>query len=278
MRHVSLLAYGNYRFAKIAVVLLALTVALYWWYRPPGGRGGGTWVGYTLGTIGALLILWLLWFGVRKRRYATGTATTLLAWLSAHVYLGASLIVIATLHAAFEVGWNVHTLAYALMLFVIFSGFYGVYVYLIVPRKLTDNLGEETRNSLLLQVADLDKQARDLALGLPDAFNRLVLNAAQETRIGGSWLRQLSGRDPNCATTVAVDRLQALGKTLRGQEARLNQQVYTVLLRKQEMLAKVRRDVAFKARLDLWLYLHVPASIALLGALIAHVVSVFYYW
>jgi hypothetical protein len=58
----------------------------------------------------------------------------------------------------------------------------------------------------------------------------------------------------------------------------MNQQVYTVLLRKQELLSKVRRDVAFKARLDLWLYLHVPASVALLGALVAHVVSVFYYW
>lgn len=278
MRHVSLLAYGNYRFAKVAVVVAALAIGLYVWYVPPGGRSGGTWVGYGLGTVGALLILWLLWFGVRKRRYATGTATTLLAWLSAHVYLGATLIVIATLHAAFEVGWNVHTLAYALMLFVIFSGFYGVYVYLVVPRRLTDNLGEHTRSSLLLQIADLDKQARELALGLPDTFNRLVLTAAQETRIGGSWLRQLSGRDPACPTTVAVDRLQALGKSLRGEEARLNQQVYTVLLRKQEMLTKVRRDVAFKARIDLWLYFHVPASLALLAALIAHVLSVFYYW
>lgn len=278
MRHQSLLAYANYRFAKVAAAVVVLTIAAYAWDKPPGGPGGGTWLGYTLGTIGALLILWLLWFGVRKRKYATGTTTTLLAWLSAHVYLGATLIVIATLHAAFQVGWNVHTLAYALTLFVVLSGFYGVYVYLAVPRRLTDNLGDETRNSLLLKIADLDKQARELALGLPDAFNRLVLAAAQETRIGGGWLRQLSGTDPDCATAAAVDRLQALGKDLRGEQARVNQQLYSVLLRKQEYLAKVRRDVAYKARLDLWLYFHVPASLALLGALTAHVVSVFFYW
>jgi hypothetical protein len=277
LRHQSLLSYARYRYFKVAVVVIATAIGVYLWDKPPGGRNGGTWLGYTLGTIGALLILWLLWFGIRKRQYETGM-TPLLAWLSAHVYLGTTLLVIATLHAAFQVGVNVHTLAYLLMLFVIFSGFYGVWVYMRVPRRLTDNLGDETRSSLLLKIADLDKQAREIALGLPDNINQLVLAAAQQTRIGGSWRRQLSGTDPDCATTAAVDKLQAIGKALRGEEARVNQKLYAVLLRKQELLAKVRRDVAYKARLDLWLYLHVPASIALLAALAAHVLSVFFYW
>ena len=33
-----------------------------------------------------------------------------------------------------------------------------------------------------------------------------------------------------------------------------------------------------KALLEIWLYIHVPLTIALLAALIAHIVSVFYYW
>ena len=132
MRHQSLLAYANYRYFKVAVVVVALAIGVYVWDNPPGGPGGGTWLGYALGTIGALLILWLLWFGVRKRRYSAAGAP-LLGWLSAHVYLGVSLIVIATLHTGFQVGLNVHTLAYLLMLFVILSGFYGVYVYLARP-------------------------------------------------------------------------------------------------------------------------------------------------
>ena len=277
MRHQSLLAYANYRYFKVTVAVVALAVGVYAWDRPPGGPGGGTWLGYTLGTVGALLILWLLWFGVRKRRYGAAGAP-LLGWLSAHVYLGTTLLVIATLHAGFQVGLNVHTLAYALMTIVILSGFYGVYVYWRIPREMTDNLGEETQGSLLLKIADLDKQARQLALGLPDGINRTVLSAAQETRIGGSWRRQLAGTDPGCATAAAVDKLQLIGKTLRGEEARTNQQLYTLLLRKQELLARARRDVAHKARLDLWLYLHVPVSIAMLAALVAHVFSVFFYW
>jgi hypothetical protein len=33
-----------------------------------------------------------------------------------------------------------------------------------------------------------------------------------------------------------------------------------------------------KALLEIWLYVHVPATFALLAALAAHIVSVFYYW
>jgi hypothetical protein len=33
-----------------------------------------------------------------------------------------------------------------------------------------------------------------------------------------------------------------------------------------------------KALLEVWLYVHVPATFALLAALTAHIISVFYYW
>ena len=277
MRHQSLLAYANYRYFKVTVAVVALAVGVYAWDRPPGGPGGGTWLGYTLGTVGALLILWLMWFGVRKRSY-TSTAGTLLGWLSAHVYLGATLIVIATLHAAFQVGWNVHTLAYALMVLVILSGFYGVWAYLKLPGAITDTLGDDTLESLLLGIADLDRALRPMALGLPDAVNRLVLASAQETRIGGTWRQQFRGLDSNCPTAAAVAGLQTIGKALRGDEARVNEQVYALMARKQELVNRARRAVALKARLDLWLFIHVPLSIALIAALVAHVVSVFFYW
>ena len=62
---------------------------------------------------------------MRKRAITRGR-WSLKAWTSAHVYLGLSLIVIATLHTGFQFGWNVHTLAYALMMLVIVSGIYGI--------------------------------------------------------------------------------------------------------------------------------------------------------
>lgn len=277
MRHQSLLAYAKYRWAKIGTVVILAAIVAYAFDRAPHGHYGGSPLGYTLGTIGSLLIVWLTWFGVRKRRYSA-TSGSVLGWLSAHVYLGTCLLVIVTLHAGFEVGWNVHTLAYVLMVAVILSGFYGVYAYLRHPRGITDVLGDDTQESLLLKIADLDRQMRSLALSLPDAVNRLVLAAAQGTRIGGGFRAQLSGRDRDCPTNAAVVGLQAVGKTLRANDARVNQQVYTLMVRKQELVSRARRAVKLKARIDVWLYIHVPLTIALLAALTAHIVSVFYYW
>ena len=277
LAHQSILAYARYRYLKIATAAVVVAIAAYVWDRPPNGRYGGTWLGYTLGTVGALLIFWLIWFGVRKRRYASN-AGMVQGWLSAHCYFGTALIVIATLHAAFKFGWNVHTLAYVLMLVVIFSGFYGVYAYLRFPRVMTDNLGDDTLQMLLIRIADLDRQSRQLAMSLPDSINRLVLASAQGTRIGGPWFQQLRGRDPNCPTTAASNGVQIIGRKLAGEQAKTNHQLYTLLLKKQELVARARRDVQLKSWLDVWLYIHVPLSIALLVTLIIHIVSVFFYW
>jgi len=277
MRHRTFLEFKRYRYLKLTAVLLAVVVLAYALHQPATGPYGGTWLGYTLGTLGALIIGLLLWLGVRKRQYRAATGS-LLGWLSAHVYLGTSLVVIVTLHAGFEVGWNVHTLAYVLMLAVIASGFYGVYAYVRLPRLMTDNLGEDMLDTLLLKIADLDNEARRLALTLPNEINALVLAASQGTRIGGSTLQQLSGRQANCPTGLAVQRVIALGASLGNEQAQANRSLSAVLLRKQALLRRARRDVAYQARLDLWLYLHVPLSIALLVALVAHVVSVFFYW
>ena len=277
MRHRSILEYAEFRWFKIAVALAILAAAAYLWHDPPLKPYGGTWLGYTLGTVGALLILWLLWYGVRKRRYRS-TSGTVQGWLSAHVYLGSALVVVVTLHTGFELGWNVHTLAYVLMLAVVGTGLYGVVLYLRVPGAMTDNLGAETLASILLRVGDTDREMRARALSLPDRVFALVDRSVTQTRLGGSFLRLLTATDRACPTAAAIAGWGEAARPLAGDAAKIGKEVYGLLLRKQQLLEQARRDLRHKALLDLWLYFHVPLAFMLLAALVAHVVAVFIYW
>jgi hypothetical protein len=277
VRHYSILEYARFRWFKAAAALAAIAGSAYLWHDPPLKPYGGTWLGYTLGTVGAILIVWLMWYGVRKRRYAS-TSGTVQGWLSAHVYLGTALVVIVTLHTGFELGWNVHTLAYVLMLLVVVSGFYGVFVYLRVPRAMTGNLGEDTLEAIVLRVADLDRDMREKAMSLPDALFALVEKSVQGTRLGGNLQRIVSGADPQCPTAAAIREWPQHAKRLTGEAAKLDKDVFGLLLHKNQMLERARRDLRYKAILDLWLYFHVPLAFMLLAAVTVHVLSVFIYW
>mgnify|MGYP006200181365 CR=1 FL=1 len=54
--------------------------------------------------------------------------------------------------------------------------------------------------------------------------------------------------------------------------------VEALLQRRLAQLGRIRRHMRLKALIEVWLYVHVPATFALLAALAAHIVSVFYYW
>ncbi len=275
--HQSILIYRRFRYLKLALLGLVAAAVAYSVHTPLGPPNGGTWLGYTLGGVSALLILWLMWFGIRKRRYGPGKVM-LEAWLSAHVYFGLTLVVIATLHTGFQFGFNVHTLAYVLMLLVILSGIFGIYAYMRYPREMTKNRSGNTLREMILQIADIDRQCRDMAMNLADEINAVVFEASRNTRIGGGLIRQLSGHDPSCASTAALGQVHRLAAVATGEDATHCRQLVALLSRKCELLRRARRDVRLQALMQVWLYLHVPLSFALIAALIAHVFAVFYYW
>ena len=280
----SILAFKRARYLRLALWVCAAAITAYIWHDPPLvyiKPYGGTWLGYTLGTISAVLIVWLMLLGVRKRRYRSSMGSVQ-GWTSAHVYLGASLIIIATLHSAFEFGWNIHTLAYALMIIVILSGFFGVYAYLRFPELVTSNLGDETLETLLLKIADLDRKCRRIALDLPDEINAIVMKSTRGTQrelaVDSNLRRQITAVNAPCPTRDACDALMRAGVKLSAEQARINGQLLAEMTRKNSLIERVRRNLRFQALMRIWLYVHVPLSFALLAALIAHIVSVFYYW
>ncbi len=284
MRHQSFLEYKRYRYLKWAVCLCLVAAGAYGWHRnyhfdTPGDLGyGGSPMGYALGTVAALMILWLLWLGVRKRRYRA-SRTTLQGWLSAHVYLGVAVVVVATLHSGLELGFNLHTLTYVLLLVVVFSGMYGVVMFLRVPTSMTAAMGQDSIETLLLQMQQVDQQARRVALRLPDEFNALVLDAAEKTVLQGTVFDHLlKSSSRRCPTALAVRRMQALNRDLKDEQGRLGRELFGLMLNRRTAVERIRREYRALARMRLWLLLHVPASIALLFALAGHIVSVFIYW
>ena len=284
IRHQSFLEFKRYRYLKLAFAVLLILSSLYIWHRNfhfamPGGIGyGGTPMGYTLGSIAAFLILWLLWLGVRKRRYRT-SRSSLQGWVSAHVYLGVATLFIALLHSGFEMGVNLHTLTLVLLAIVVISGIYGVLNYVRVPTAMTEKMGDDSLKSLLGQIQTIDQQARKAAMQMSDEVNALVLAAARDTRMSGSLFDSLVlQRFRACPTRVAVERMQVLAGKLKDDKARAGREVFTLMVSRQAAVESVRRELRALSQLKRWLLWHVPVSIALLFALAAHIVSVFTYW
>lgn len=276
--HESFLTYRGFRFLKVATLVGLGALVLYVGHTPMEAPNGGTWLGYGLGATSAMLIAWLAWFGVRKRRY--GVARPLRGWLSAHVYLGCALLVLATLHTGFQFGWNVHTLAYGLMVLVIASGAFGTVVYARLPRLVAENRGRQTLEAMIAEISSLDREARQAAMTLDDKVNAMVVAATERLQIGGSLTRVISGREPACRTAACLAHLNGLASSgSLGPEAGARLGILARLLyRKGELLARARRDLRYQALLDIWLHVHIPASILLVVALTAHVVSVFFFW
>jgi len=275
-QHQSFLVYDRLLYLKIAVAATIVAIVLYLAHRPDGTPYGGTWLGYGLGTVGALLILWLMWFGYRKRSY-TANQGKLEAWLSAHVYLGLSLLVIATLHTGFHFGWNIHTLAYALMCVVILSGACGVFFYVYCPPLMTQNRRGATMTQMMTRIAALNDEITSKAMGLDNATVAILRRSTETTIVGGSFWQQLAGHYPDCTTAAALKAMTKIG-TADGARADALRQIRMLLDEKAQLLGRARRDLGYKAMMDAWLYVHVPLSFGLLAALFAHVLSVFIFW
>jgi hypothetical protein len=270
------LVHQRFRWLKWFGALCVLSIAGYAWDDPVGGRSGGSWVGYGFGTISAAMIVWLMWFGIRKRSYAVRGAP-LRGWLSAHVYLGASLLLLVPLHSAFQFGWNVHTLAFALMVGTIVTGFLGIVAYTAVPTPMTRNRPGVKLDALLQDIADVDAECRVTVAELPDFFAREILKSIEDTRIGGGFFAQLRPRVRDCPTALAREAICDPDEDLDGQGRDRVRRLLELLALKQALLARVRTDLRYRALLDLWLLVHVPLAFGTVATVIIHVFAVFYF-
>jgi hypothetical protein len=288
--HRNLLLFRGARYLWLSLVLLLVSAVIYETQGKVQPPNGGTWQGYVLGTLGALLIVWLTFLGVRKRSYSS-TLGSVQGWTSAHVYLGTALLIIATLHAGFQVGWNLHTLAYALMIVVVASGFFGLFSYLNHPVLISKNREGGGRAELFAELFELDKLSRSLAQKCAPEVGLAVASSIERTTLGGGVYVQLFSGDNsffvrgagapvrNTDQQAVIDFVaERLPRAQKGIEAANLQQLIVLLCRRQAVLRRIRRDIRLRGWLKIWLYFHIPVTFALLVALVLHIVSTFVYW
>jgi hypothetical protein len=289
----SILAYRKRRYLWLSLLLASIAIVSFWIDDPQEPANGGTLLGYILGSIAAFLILLLTWFGVRKRRYASNLGSVQ-GWLSAHVYLGLALVVIATLHTGFQFGSNVHTVAFVLMVLVIVSGMYGVFVYLKFPSRLSENRGDGSSSDLLEQLDDIDIRSQRTADKLGKDFQELVSSGISRTQLGSTLWARVRGKDEsqvllprgNDVTVVANAGQEAALDWLAEQQSRSSNadeaatigELSALLRNKRRLLRQLNEELKIQAKLAIWLYAHVPLSAGLLMALAIHVLTVFMYW
>jgi hypothetical protein len=161
---------------------------------------------------------------------------------------------------------------------VIASGALGIWAYATLPQRLHGNRGETTRKQMLEALESLDKQLHDLGQPLDRDGAQIVRLSLEQTELGGNFWRRLTGAYGDCANRRALQRLKALPVPADPRQAEAIGKIATVLEQKGDVLGLARRQMQITAFLEGWLFVHIPATFALLAALTAHIVSVFTYW
>lgn len=264
--------YKSYRWFWLNLLLVVVLTAVYWCDDPLQGRSGNTTLGYTYGGIATAGILYLMWFGMRKRSYSS-TAGSLKGCLSAHVWLGIALLLIVPLHSGFSFGLNVHTLAYALMAIVIVSGIWGAMNYATLANQIKSHRGGAGVEKLLSQMYLLNADIEALAKQKSDEFQKLLRQA--DFQFSPSVARALFSVRP---TQIEKQQSSELVAKLPAGEQNDAIKLISLLNKKRSLAADVLHEVAVLTKLRAWLYIHLPVSFALLVAVAVHIFSVFYYW
>ena len=103
------------------------------------------------------------------------------------------------------------------------------------------------------------RQRDNSKIVLPGAGqSNAVSNAGQEAIL--DWLAEQQSRASGADAAAIIGELSAL------------------LRNKRKLLRQLREDLRLQAGMELWLYVHVPLTAALLIALFVHILTIFLYW
>jgi hypothetical protein len=245
---------------------------------PDGWRGGGR-AGLLFGIGGGVLMLLaamltplrylpgLRWLGARQ------------TWLRIHIWLGSLSGVLILCHSGFRLGGPFEQVLYALFFVTLLSGVVGVLIQQFLPGWLAQRVACEVPYDQLphvyrQMVAEADVAAKEMRATAVPAETGRQLDQFYGTLVR-PFLVEPERHRPYLLSPARLDEAFAKVRSLPGAAA------VGERLDRLKTSCDERRQLAEQERLVFWthgwLYIHVPASAALLVLAAAHVVMALYY-
>lgn len=241
-----------------------------------GPDPGGAW-GLAYGVAAVLLLLGALLLGVRRRTMDLAQRLPLgrtQDWVQLHVYGGTLFLLLVLMHSGFA--WPRGTLTrwlLALSLWITASGLLGVALRKWIPPLLASGL---TLEVLYERIPELTAEVRGKAeevvatcsTPLKDFYRRRIARSLARPQMRWTYLFAPSG-----GIAHRLRDFEFLRQRLPPEERHRCDELATLYRTKLELDA----HYSLQRPLRLWLYGHVPVSLALLVLVVAHVAAVWYF-
>ncbi|MCH7726799.1 MAG: hypothetical protein IH991_10010 [Planctomycetes bacterium] len=279
-----ILSKSHWRWALAFVVLLAAATAVYWMQpkQTSSVETANRDFSLAFGIAAASLIFIACVYSIRKRlpRWPLGPAKL---WLKAHIWMGLLSVPLVLFHARFEFGRGLSQVALILLLVVVLTGCWGLLLQQILPRSMKKRVHVESAYDRIPQVCLRLRSQADKAVmracGSLFADDAGAVASRDQLKLRDVYRHHvrpfLGPRPPRGLQLSSHAKAGTLFADLRNDvESALHDvldQLMTICDRRRQLAMQVR----LRRWLHSWLILHVPLSVCLVGAVVAHVVTVF---
>lgn len=219
------------------------------------------------------IVLFLSCYNLRKRLSFIPILGSSRAWMQIHIYFGFIAVVVFLFHIGFRVpDGKFEILLASLFAFVSASGFYGLYITRVVPKKLTAVSEEYVFERIPSLRAQLKNQAREIVFGCAKLAPALVdfylekLAAYFESPRNAVYYAVPNGR----LRRSLMRELANIDRYLPEDGRKPSQELKSLITKKDDL----DFHFAMQGRLKLWLFAHIAATYSMLILAVFHTVLV----
>ncbi len=179
-------------------------------------------------------------------------------WLRAHLYLGFAFGVIVLFHGggSFDsiTGWSLNLLT----LIVVLTGIVGIFLFSLGPSWITEKEKDLPYEKAFVYRQSLTEKILEIGKGLPPALEKLSRELANHPKQVAQKLPQLQ------SPSIQLDP-----------QSQKSVQDLLVLLSQRERVSGALESVwKIKFAINFWRWIHIPASVLLMGLVFIHIYSV----